>query len=308
MEDRLNRAPCGFLVFNENWEIVEINDALKKSLRMEEAPKRFLDLLTTPSKIYFQTYFTPAMSIHGKVREMYVNIKAEPVNIPVVMNVNEHDGLYESILVQINERDEYENQLLRAKKQAVQIQQETDQAYHKLRDLLKEVEEKQQLLLQLNDQLHDMATLDELTGLYNRRMFQWQFTGALEKDDPFSLAILDIDHFKKVNDTYGHQTGDLVLRELAEKLQMQMIPPHIAARVGGEEFAVIFHCDEAKAKEAANQLFTALSAVEWKHIPITVSIGLSPRQQGDNFSSIYERADKALYESKRNGRNRLTSI
>src|SRR5699024_7086329 len=148
MDAQLQRAPCGYLTFNDNWEIISMNVSMKQALDISDIPKSILDILTIPSKVYFQTYFTPAMEVHGKVREMYMKVKSSDGQIPVVMNANEHDGIYECVLMKIDTRDEYEKQLLHAKREALQVQEETDNAYKKLKELLKEVEAKQQMLVE----------------------------------------------------------------------------------------------------------------------------------------------------------------
>src|SRR5699024_2800405 len=142
-------------------------------------------------------------------------------------------------------RNEYEKQLMTAKKNAERIQKETDLANEELLILLRDVKNKKEQLEQLNHELKTLAEHDELTGLLNRRAFgrhlNFVFEEAYHNNESFSLAILDIDHFKLINDTYGHPVGDLVLKELARKMESIIEPPHLIARIGGEEFAIIFY-------------------------------------------------------------------
>ncbi|PIC68281.1 GGDEF domain-containing protein [Sporosarcina sp. P16a] len=314
MDERLDLLPCGYFVLTNDWEFVEMNKTMRDILCLDNMPRHMHDVLTVPSKVYFQTYFVPSISVHHEIREMYLNFKVDKCPLPVLMNVTKRNGLYEGIVVQIKVRDEYENQLLKSKREAEKIQQQTDEAYNKLLGLLEEVESKQQQLLELNGELQELATRDELTGLYNRRVFRRSLDAAIERAElytirSFSLLLFDIDHFKTVNDTYGHQVGDDVLRELARKLEHKVYFPDIVARIGGEEFAILFDDpDHQKNCERAEELRCYIENSELGSISITVSMGITSFQKGDQSKYIYGRADDAQYTSKRNGRNRLTHI
>ena len=314
MDERLNLLPCGYFVLTSDWEFVEMNKTMQDILHVDKMPRHMHDVLTVPSRIYFQTYFVPSIAVHQEVREMYLNFKVEKRPLPVLMNVSERNGLYEGIIVQIKVRDEYENQLLKAKKEAERVQQRTDEAYNKLLGLLEEVENKQQQLVELNGELQELATRDELTGLFNRRVFRRSLDASIDraalfKTRSFSLLLFDIDHFKKVNDTYGHQVGDEVLKELARKLEHSIDSPDLVARIGGEEFAVIFdNPNHQKNCEKAEELRRYIEESEWISMAITVSMGITCFEDGDNTNDMYVRADDAQYASKRDGRNRLTCI
>ncbi len=291
-----------------------MNQTMKNILQIDEMPRHMHDVLTVPSKIYFQTYYVPAMSVHGEIQEMYLNFKVNKRPLPVLMNVNERNGRFEGIIIQIKVRDEYESQLLQSKKVAERIQKQTDVAYNKLLNLLQEVESKQKQLLELNGELQELATRDELTGLYNRRVFHRSLDAAIDRAEhfstrSFSLLLFDIDHFKCVNDTYGHLAGDDVLKELARKLEQVINAPDLVARIGGEEFAVIFDDpDHQNNCKKAENLRVYLEKSEWSSTAITVSIGITHFQEGDKASHIYVRADEAQYASKKNGRNQLTAL
>lgn len=312
MDERLNLLPCGYFVLTSDWEFVEMNKTMRDILHVDEMPRHMHDVLTVPSRVYFQTYFVPSIEVHKEVREMYLNFKVDKRPLAVLMNVSERNGFYEGVIVQIKVRDEYENQLLKSKKDAERIQQRTDAANKKLLLLLEEVESKQQQLVELNDTLQELTTRDELTGLFNRRAFRRSLDSLIDRavlvnTRSFSLLLFDIDHFKKVNDTYGHQVGDEVLKELARKLEHAIDSPDIVARIGGEEFAVIFDSpDHKKNCEKAEELRRYLEESEWVSIAITVSMGITCFRDGDETTDMYVRADNAQYMSKRNGRNRLT--
>lgn len=160
-------------------------------------------------------------------------------------------------------------------------------------------------LAALNDRL---ANHDELTGLPNRRAFfaraETLQTDAHRSTDIFACAIADIDNFKRINDTHGHDTGDRVLKGLAAALADLASDGIILARLGGEEFAVA----GTFASEAAARIwFEALvRAVEHRHpgnLPVTISLGWCVAEAAENLSSQLSRADHALYEAKARGKN-----
>ena len=171
--------------------------------------------------------------------------------------------------------------------------------------------------LRLNVQLGmEMAVKDQLTGLFNRRYMAQHLDTLLTSAygiRPISLLIMDIDYFKRVNDTYGHAAGDDVLREFSGRLASTIRNIDLACRYGGEEFVVVLSdTDPALAYAIGERL---RSAVEKKNFPIahpltdiaiTVSIGVaSSTGGGDSSAAMLRRADEALYRAKREGRNRV---
>jgi diguanylate cyclase (GGDEF)-like protein/PAS domain S-box-containing protein len=171
-----------------------------------------------------------------------------------------------------------------------------------------------------NQELSDLALRDELTGIANRRSFNatldYEFARHTRSGSPLSLLIIDVDFFKKYNDTYGHPAGDRCLRLLAQTLEARVrrITDRVA-RVGGEEFAAILaETDEAGARKVAKLLLDAVWALAIEHDAspqgrVSISIGvasLSPHHGGQS-SALVQEADRALYESKRAGRNRISA-
>ncbi len=158
------------------------------------------------------------------------------------------------------------------------------------------------------DVLYEIATKDEKTGLYNNRFFREIFDIELEnakRGKVFCLIVVDIDFFKKVNDKYGHLTGDRVLKSLAKILQKSLRKKDIIARFGGEEFFVLLpDTIIKKAEKIAERLRKKVE--ESKVNPkITISLGVSEYKKRDNFRTITNRADKALYKAKEQGRNKV---
>ena len=165
-----------------------------------------------------------------------------------------------------------------------------------------------------DEQLQIIATRDELTGLYNRRHFIQETVKAINFSQrnkyAFSLLMLDIDHFKKVNDTFGHQKGDLVLKEFANILQCDLRQYDLLGRVGGEEFQIFLQSinkeDAYMVAERIRQLVENNNATG---VHFTTSIGIYSAEPGDselkNFDEMYRQSDLALYEAKNTGRNRV---
>ena len=152
---------------------------------------------------------------------------------------------------------------------------------------------------ELNRQLSEMATTDALTGLNNRRMFdhslQLELAIVERRETPLSLLVLDVDHFKRINDTHGHEVGDTVLVAIAQVLSGCARVIDIVARVGGEEFAVILpNTDTEGALEVAERMRTAVGQASWLAQPATISIGVATLQPAEDASSLYARADAAL--------------
>lgn len=170
-----------------------------------------------------------------------------------------------------------------------------------------------------NLSLEKLALTDPLTGLFNRRYLEqalsFEITRQKRGKRPFSLVMVDVDHFKHFNDSHGHPMGDEVLRELAKILQASLRASDIVARVGGEEFVVVLLDAELPlARTAADKLRKAVERHPFPHASeqplghVTVSVGVAswPRH-GDTADAVLSAADRALYASKSAGRNRVTS-
>ena len=171
--------------------------------------------------------------------------------------------------------------------------------------------------IQMKDRIRDMAMRDGLTGLYNRRAFDDQLRHALAREDRhkgrLGLVLLDIDHFKKLNDTFGHPAGDAVLRHTAQVIERHLRRGDEAARFGGEEFAIILpDADEAGAQRLADRVRAAVESAqlvfEGARLSVTVSLGAAVwPSDGKNEETLIAAADRALYAAKQAGRNRVAS-
>ncbi|GAB6068327.1 hypothetical protein JCM13664_16460 [Methylothermus subterraneus] len=172
--------------------------------------------------------------------------------------------------------------------------------------------------------LRRTSLIDPLTGVNNRRFFEQRLGEEIDRaartGEPLACLFLDIDHFKRINDTYGHPTGDLVLAEVASQIRAQLRSQDVLARYGGEEFvALLSGADEKRAQEVAERIrrrIEALKITDHNHrvISVTLSIGLAEYNPNQvtamteiDQQRFLELADQALYVAKRNGRNQVAS-
>lgn len=165
-----------------------------------------------------------------------------------------------------------------------------------------------------------MAITDPLTGLYNRRYLDAHLanlvTQAIQNQKPLSMLIMDMDHFKQVNDTYGHDVGDEVLKQLAQMIINSVRSSDLAARIGGEEFVVLLpETNRTAAYELADRIRAHVAATPFivSHavgkITKTVSVGVSELNlKGDEAMDLVRRADKGLYQAKNSGRNKVLPV
>lgn len=173
-----------------------------------------------------------------------------------------------------------------------------------------ELENTNQQLALVNEKLKMAAIIDGLTGLYNRKEIQSQIEKALAdvKKEQFSLVMLDIDNFKQVNDTYGHQEGDFVIVALADILRNRRTGlMQSSGRWGGEEFMVFLRgTDSSSAAYIADLMRECFANTSFPEIrPQTVSLGVTQAREDDTVDSLCTRVDMALYRAKKNGKNRV---
>lgn len=169
----------------------------------------------------------------------------------------------------------------------------------------------------LVDLLHRQAAVDDLTGLPNRREFNDVARSLFETDNPLSILMMDLDNFKLVNDTYGHEGGDDVLKAFSSIARETIGKEHIVARLGGEEFvACLVNTNKEEALLIAENLRKKISDREFSYawpedraIPFTLSIGVAVKGAKDReMANLLKRADEGLYLAKENGRNRVEAI
>ena len=175
----------------------------------------------------------------------------------------------------------------------------------------------QAMLQDLNARLTALSTHDELTGLPNRRYLQERLTQAIAHADRngenFSIALLDIDFFKRINDSAGHAVGDVVLKRVAACLRENMRDYDICARWGGEEFLILFaSCDRQNAGQLAERIRLAVADIPTADLhpalQLTASIGFTEFHPGETIDTALKRVDDALYQAKDAGRNCVVAI
>ena len=173
-------------------------------------------------------------------------------------------------------------------------------------------------IIALHQKLHIQATHDHLTGVWNRAAIMNHLGGEVERagrhSTPIGVIITDLDHFKRINDTYGHPAGDAVLQEAARRMQLALRPYDRLGRYGGEEFLIIASgCDLSQTVALAERIRSFMSTVpvkdQFNEIFVTVSLGIAigSGQAGEDVGALVAIADEALYRAKKAGRNRVES-
>lgn len=165
---------------------------------------------------------------------------------------------------------------------------------------------------QIADYLTEART-DGLTGLANRRALDQAlndlYASWQTKHQAFTLGLIDIDHFKRINDEFGHPVGDMVLKNVAEVIRVELGDAASVARYGGEEFAVLWLVDVAQAAACLERLRVTIAEMRFSHeqiaIPVTISAGVSQVMGDDRIGNVVRRSDEALYTAKLAGRNRV---
>ncbi len=171
-----------------------------------------------------------------------------------------------------------------------------------LREVTEELEE-------ANRKLSSLALTDALTGLWNRRAFDSQLEtavmGAQRSKEPLALMMLDVDHFKNINDRFGHSCGDDVLRSVASILNRAKRADDVACRFGGEEFTILMPGSSGEGAMALGErIREAMHAFAWEKTPVTISMGIALFSPADSSDDLVDKADAALYLAKNSGRDR----
>lgn len=182
------------------------------------------------------------------------------------------------------------------------------------KSLQDELRKKNRELEEILSKVEFLASTDPLTELYNRRHFESliekEFNRSVRYKSPVSCLMIDVDHFKNINDEFGHRVGDSVLKEISAIIKNCLRTVDTVARWGGEEFVVLLpRTDKESALQAASRILTGISTHTFSNIdkPITISIGISnmPASSIDSAEKLIDTSDSALYEAKGKGRNRI---
>lgn len=319
MPNRYEHAPCGFISLDHQSYIVEVNETFLQwtGFTKDIIGKHFDSILSAVNKMMFHSYFYPTINIYGSVEELYITFKhATGELMPYLLNAGRfgkgEDERIDCVFMQMKKRIDYEMELRATKEQLQDAYSAKKLAFERLEEIYAEIEKKQQELMDINTGLVKVTNTDKLTGLSNRKYFQEKMDDALAEyrkfKTPMSVLILDIDYFKRVNDTYGHPVGDKVLIHLANLMQRVAREQDHQCRYGGEEFVVILpSTDVEEAKSIGIAYNHAVLREAWPEIgTLTISVGVATMTDGDTEETLLDKADKALYFSKQNGRNRIT--
>jgi len=186
-----------------------------------------------------------------------------------------------------------------------------ERKHAQLRKVLDRLRVSRKVVRRQNHELKALATRDPLTGCFNRRTLFTEFEKLWEASKrfkkPLSCVMVDVDHFKSINDRFGHQTGDEVLKQVAETLRKTARKSDVVCRYGGEEFCILLpQVDVAEAEQAGERFRAALAERPLGNVPVTASFGVSSWSLGAKHpQEMMEQADKALYAAKRSGRNKV---
>ena len=191
-------------------------------------------------------------------------------------------------------------------------QQQVAEATQQAQKLERLVKERTSALEESNQRLHDLASKDPLTELPNRRSLDLFVDDCLDAEYiHIGIAMVDLDHFKRLNDTYGHDVGDMVFCAVAKVLNPLNTQSQIAGRFGGEEFAIVVRQPQADEFENllqnVHQGINQVRLPEFPEVKVKASIGWVISEQGESISECFRRADQALYQAKDQGRNRIIS-
>jgi diguanylate cyclase len=266
--------------------------------------------------------FLPKVRLHDQIRDAGDQLSQELATVSrAIQNAQQTNEAYGQQLAGATQELSEDMESGELKSLVRGLASATNRAQSQNRELEQRLAESTAEVGRLRDHLVQVrrdATTDGLTNLANRKSFDEELERACADADAdgvsVHLAVLDIDHFKKFNDTWGHQTGDQVIRFVASVIGRVGAPPRFAARYGGEEFAMIVSGeDTAQVDEILQEICEEVGSRRLKRRStnedlgaVTISAGFAERRPGEPPVSLMERADAALYASKHAGRNRVT--
>jgi len=282
----LDSFPCGALVTNSARVITYINSYFTKQLLWQpnDLMGKSVDVLfTQSSRIFYQSYLIPTL-LHEKVCEemQLIIFHADGRRIPITVNASlRADGCIYWSLFNASKRDQLYEELIKTRK-TLEIQAE---------------------------KLKLLASTDELTELLNRREMKYRSGLMLEQAArshySVSLLMLDVDHFKKINDTMGHLEGDRVLKKLGQLLKEFGRKTDLISRFGGEEFLIMLPATtKSDTLLLCLRLHKLIAEIKVGDSSLTVSIGVSICDEPISFIDLFTQADNAVYQAKARGRNR----
>lgn len=319
MDTLINQLPCPILVTDSTGHILMSNTNLLQLVggSAEHWQNKPLDDLLPPaSRIFLQTHLWPILYHESFVREIHMQLyDSQKQRIPVLLNCQRSiwnaQESYTWVFFVAHERSRFEAELLKARSEAQQLAEDLAQANIQLNILHEQLSLHTKEIEIQNRELSELSQTDPLTGLANRRALEitvanWQLQS--EVGAYASVLLIDADHFKLVNDEYGHDEGDRVLVKLARQLQSCIRVNDLVVRYGGEEFLIwLPSVDYAGAEFTAQRVHQFVQHVSVAGKSITVSIGAATSMKTLDSKLLQElitHADKAVYQAKADGRNR----
>lgn len=288
--------------FNVNIDMMCVADVNGTFLKVNKAFEEILGYKVSELEGKKFTTFIHDEDI-SSVEKIMKQLKGQNSVSSYIVRVRRKDGVYRYIEWHSQPNGNYiyasGRDITEARKTEIQLTKNNK----RLVQLTKELEEKNKLL-------NTLAKTDELTGLYNRHYLVERIEDEMNRADhynePITIAIFDIDHFKKVNDTWGHPVGDKVLREMATLVSNNIRSSDIFIRFGGEEFVIIMlNTNLQEAYKLSERIRTTIEKHKFSTVGnLTVSFGVAEKLRFEEFYHWYNRVDEALYEAKEGGRNR----
>ncbi|MFT5116678.1 MAG: diguanylate cyclase [Kiritimatiellia bacterium] len=271
-------------------ELSHITDALGVAIQSEEQQRLNTNQLQSNVADGMAT-ITQALSDHQDIDTLKSAVQAQVLSIQGALNSSKEQH-------QASEEDSLSSQLSALVERVQKMEEQDSEIREKL---------EQEKIRAITDSLTGLPNREAYNGKIHEEMLRWQ-----RYQHPLCIAVLDIDFFKKVNDIYGHQTGDKVLKAVATSVAQRLREVDFIARFGGEEFVILL--PETSAENALSMLNRTRERLAKTHLrskqggeetkfTVTVSIGIAEFKDGDTAENAFERADKALYDAKENGRN-----
>ena len=312
----LGDLPCGGVYTSEMGRIVGVNEEFTRitGWTQEQLEGELLDaVLSGGARIFCQTHLWPLLIQNGRIAEVYFHLRhKEGRRVPTYANarVITRDGKTRILWVffSADERRQFEAELIALRRQSEESAEQLQDAHERLRILNSQLQEQVSKTAQENQELGQQVLTDSLTGLGNRRSLQ-ESARQIAGVGSYSVLMVDADHFKQVNDRYGHDRGDEVLKDIAQCLFKSARQVDSVVRYGGEEFVLIL--PETRLEQAeivASRIHASIAECRPGGLPVTVSIGAATSDSGqDDLYLTIKCADEALYQAKAEGRNRTVS-
>lgn len=331
MDAQLDDAPCGFLTLSSSGTIQQINTTLLDLLgyaRAELTGRNIQCLLSVSGRVFYQTHFFPLLTLHNKADEIYFSLRSQSgENVPVLVNAvrRERNGEFvnDCVLIPMRQRDRYEDEILRAKKAAEEAIRAQEKAHTALvtkqaellrvnAELVCTKNELEQRVAERTQALTHQAFHDTLTNLPNRALFLDRLERALAQAKRTGKAVavlfVDLDDFKVVNDSLGHEAGDMLLQAVAQRLNAEVRLGDTVARFGGDEFTLLLEeiNGSSEAERVAERVCDALRTpvrVSGRELFPSASVGIAILGgEGATPKELLRGADIAMYHAKANGK------